>query len=106
MERVSSVNAFGVKYKVKCVENIPVKDTEYEEGFLWGLCDYIKRVIYISLKDNEGKAIEESHIERTFLHEVLHAILQEGGYDEAVNDEVLICYLSGNLQQVIGKVFK
>lgn len=88
---------FGTKWKI-IFENTP---KELEDGtFLYGQARPREKEIHIY---NEGGAREKK---LTLLHELIHAILMEGSYFDANNDEPLVewiakCLLSLKEQKII-----
>ena len=77
-----NVKIKGECYKIKLLDGL-----EHLEKNAEGICDKEKKIIYIDgSRNNEQR-------EKTFLHEVCHAILHECGVDQALNDEIeeVIC---------------
>lgn len=68
----------------------------HDEGTKYaGLYDHDSKTIYL---DN---AVTGSALEQTFLHELMHCILQSTGYEELSDDEVLVDMLGELLYQFI-----
>lgn len=82
------IKILGEKYTVKEVDLI-----DYDAG-TFGQIDHIKNVIEIK------KDIPAEKKKVTLLHEILHAIFQQLGFDEEHDDEHLIKSLSASLIQV------
>lgn len=77
----------ALDYEVEMKEEIP----NGEEGFLFGQIDHINCVISIrSTVDEQVQAI-------TFLHEVIHSILMQAGFDKHKESyiEAISCGLVG-----------
>lgn len=81
-------NLFGSEWTIKYVDVIPRDD----DGFCFGLTDYVGRVISIATKGREGELIPKSELRLTKGHEIMHAILGTGCYS-VTNDEPLVEWL-------------
>ena len=62
---------FGSKWTIVYVDKIEME----EEGFQWGLTDYVNRRICIATRDSENKPFPKEEIEITKLHELMHCAL-------------------------------
>lgn len=82
---------FGTTYKLRFVDSINPDD---KETFTWGDTDGRIHTIRIATKDINGKAINEDEIDITVLHELYHAILNEGQYRSCSEDEPLVEWLA------------
>ena len=88
MEVYDEVNILGVPYKLKFVDSIS------KERLQLGEIDYLNQEISIL----KGMAMETQYI--TILHEVIHGVLSQLGFEEA-QDEHLIDSLATGLYQVL-----
>lgn len=82
---------FGTTYRIKFVESVKSDD---ENTFIWGDTDGRTHTIRIALKDVNGKKINIDEIKITILHELFHAILNEGQYRSSSEDEPLVEWLA------------
>lgn len=95
-----TVNVFGVKYTLKYVKKI---QQEQKDCYIVGVCNSSKNLIEIATHDIDGKPIKEDYIKTTVLHELIHAILNEGQYSNASSDEPLVELLAKCLFNIIFK---
>jgi len=79
---------FNEKYKVRQLKKVDPEDS-------WGEHDFTTNTIKIK------KDLEDSQKERTFLHEVLHCILEQLAYDELSKDEKFVDQMATALHQVL-----
>ena len=87
MKRPKKVKILGKTYKIKYLKKLGNKHTV-------GYVNSLKRVIKIK----EGvQEITESAL----LHEIIHAILMELGFEEENKNEHLVCSLETGLYQVL-----
>ncbi|AZB66823.1 TPA: hypothetical protein K8054_000263 [Staphylococcus pseudintermedius] len=84
-----NINVCGVKYKIDQLE-----DVDNNPNCL-GLCVYKDSLIQLK----RGLSFERK--KQTLIHELLHAMLYEAGYEE--HDETLVSNLSIVINQVIGE---
>jgi len=87
---ISKFKIGGIKYSVKQVQAI-------EEGALGTCCSIHKEIQIRTMHQN--KAIPIPSQEQTLYHEVLHAILDELGYNDLSADEKLVQSVSFLLYQ-------
>ena len=80
----------GTKYKIK--KNFDFKDKE-----MLGLCDKQNKIIYLS------KHQTDKELRNTFIHELLHALLQETALDASLDQlEEPLCYaISEFIDQIL-----
>lgn len=76
---------FGDTYKVIFKDNVYDGDT-----FLLGQTQTAKNIIYISTKDHDGEELQDNVILTTLYHEMFHAILFAGQYNNCGEDEPLV----------------
>ena len=87
-------NLFGSNWTIQYGDKIEV---EGENGFQFGLTDYVNRVISVATKDNQGGDLPEEEIEMCKLHELTHAILGTGMYGEVSGDEPMVEWLARSI---------
>ena len=95
-----SLNVFGTKYQIKFVDRIRPNE---ENNLTYGECDSTRRTISISLKDTDNKPIPDNIVKTSLLHEVIHAILNEGQYSGASSDEPMVELLAKCFMDIIYK---
>ena len=67
----------GIKYKLVYVDSL-----ESEEGiFMFGKTNTATHEIHISKKDYKGNPISQNELHITLIHELIHAVLDEGRYN-------------------------
>lgn len=85
-----------IEYKVEEVSNKELQlSSEDLKGNYWGDTRYKKASIRVC----EGMAEDEVKI--TLVHEIIHAILQERGFDQQNNDEALVDGLAHALRMLV-----
>lgn len=84
-------NLFGSNWTIKYGDKIEI---EGENGFQFGLTDYVARVISVATKDNQGEPLPEEEVEMCKLHELVHAILGTGMYGDISGNEPLVEWLA------------
>ena len=97
-----SFNIFGTKYRIKFVDNVLDK----ESNWIYGKTDATSKEILISTKLSNGKNVQENEILITLYHEIIHAILLIGQYVNSSSDEPLVewlarCILSLKNQKIL-----
>ncbi|WP_159723164.1 hypothetical protein [Enterococcus sp. CSURQ0835] len=73
---LKSIIISGVRYDIIEIETVDNDPT------VMGLCVYADSVIYIK------KALSKDRKNQTLIHEVMHAMFYEAGFDEQDEDEV------------------
>ncbi|MCP1225713.1 hypothetical protein [Sebaldella sp. S0638] len=86
---LKEINILGKIYKIKYVKKINNDSDQFGE------IDYLKQVIKIR------KDCSPEYQESTLLHEIIHGILEQLGFDEENKNEHLICSLETGLYQVL-----
>jgi len=94
MKIPKSFNLFGSTVTVE------MNNTECDKEESYGTARFKSNVIYLSDKAH-GNPIDESEIESTFLHEVIHFIFTKLGYDELSDNEKLVKQFSKALHQCL-----
>lgn len=70
-----TIKIFNTSYKLRFVDKIESKE---EGDFTFGVCNSATYTITISTKGIDGKPLNDDIIEVSLLHELVHAILNEG----------------------------
>lgn len=83
------LSIMGTQYTVEYLEE--VKKDDQDEGLVSeGLCDSSNRSIKVATRRPDGKELPENEIKKNFLHELFHAILDEGQYlNESINEPMV-----------------
>lgn len=89
---------FGTKYTLEYVDKI---ESEDEGTFIMGQTNSAANWIKIATKDYNGNPINSSEYKVTLLHELLHAILDEGQYRSSSADEPMVEWLARCLKSLI-----
>ena len=74
-------------------------DLSYQEG-AWGRARHGENTIEVQLA-TKAHPIDQTEVEQTYLHEVIHIVLGKLGYNELNNDEKFVDQLAGCLHQVL-----
>lgn len=95
---------FGIKWTIKYVDKL--EETSKERGYFFGISHVDSATIQIALLDSKGEPLSEEAIRITLLHELTHAILGSGGYEQSTQDEPMVewiarCINSLQKQEVI-----
>lgn len=64
------------------------------ESFIFGHTDSVGKVITVATKDRNNEDLLEREIELTTLHEIIHALMLEGQYNNTSEDEPLVEWLA------------
>lgn len=92
-EKEKKFEIMGTKYIAEFLGEVK-KDNEEEGIISEGLCDSANRSIKVVTKRPDGKDLPKEDIEKNFLHELFHAILDEGQYLEQSNNEPMVEWLA------------
>lgn len=84
----------GVPHSIKYVEEI---ETGNPDKFAFGRSNSIYDTIYIATKYPNGKDMPKQQMELTYYHELLHAMFNQGQYED---NENLIEYLAKRLYEL------
>lgn len=87
---------FGSKYQIKYTDKVIKCE---DDMFIFGKTDSVHKIIYVSTKDGNGNDLPENEIKITLYHEILHAILDTGCFDEENDNETLIEYIARGIYQ-------
>lgn len=102
---------FGTKWYVKFVDFIPKEEDEPLDGTVhWGKCNDNDNTITIAFGTPNGYKFPDDKIQRTLLHEIVHAMCGTGNYS-ITNDEPFVEWMAGCLfnlyhQNTFNNVFK
>ena len=86
-----TIKIFNSTYKLLYVNEI---ESEDPDRTIMGETDGNLKTIKIRLLNKEGKPVPEKELEITLLHELFHAILDEGQYLNNSMDEPLVEWLA------------
>lgn len=89
---------FGTKYTLGHVEEI---DDKSSKGTVVGLCDSTNYKVWVATKLPNGESVPKDDQEKNKLHELFHAVLNEGGYLSLSDDEPLVEWLARCTQQLL-----
>lgn len=89
---------FGSKYSIKHVETI---EPTSEGVFTEGRCNSSAKTIQIATKNIVGKTIDDSTYKIVLLHELFHAILDEGQYLQASADEPMVEWMARCIKSLV-----
>ena len=89
---------FGAKYSIEYVNKIP---SEQEGIFTSGLTNSAAGTIKIAKLDYNGNPMNKDTQKTVLLHELIHAILDEGQYKNASGDEPMVEWLARCLKSLI-----
>lgn len=79
---------------------VEMNNIECDKKESYGAARFKSNAIYLT-NEAHGRDIDETEIESTFLHEVIHFIFTRLGYDELGDDEKLVKQFSKALHQVL-----
>lgn len=96
MKRIESIELLGSTYKIKWVDEI-IKEKE-EPSWLFGRTTPSLRTIEVATLNEKNEPMTEGQIVTTFWHEVVHAIIGEGCYNNYNDDEPFIEWVGKNLK--------
>lgn len=82
MSKKKYIDLFYQAWSIEMVEDIPTEDNR----FVLGNCDSIRHNIKIRTKDVDGNPIPKQEINRTLIHELLHAISAVGAFWNDINE--------------------
>ena len=94
------LNLFGTEYLIKYVDEITMEkegDTQSTEG----LCDSANRIISVAMKQPDNNPMPNFDIRKNTLHELFHAILDEGQYLDLSDDEPLVEWLARCMTSIL-----
>ena len=87
-----TINLFGDDIDV-CFHDKVFSDTD-PEMWIFGNCNFAERVINISLQSPSGRLLTSNQIKQTFVHEMVHIMLESGQYYDQSYDEGLVEWLA------------
>lgn len=92
-----TINIFGTTYTIEYVDKIDIE----EPNFRFGEESSADHTIKIALKYNEAGDIEKSELDKNLIHEIIHAILDEGQYFQESNNEPLVEWLARCIYNIL-----
>ena len=101
-----TIDIFGIEWNIVFEDRIFLLDENNEESLVFGSTDHENHLVRVALHNSKGTRLSDSVITNVLYHELIHAILQEGAYEETMN-ESLVEYLAKGIstlvkQKVIG----
>ena len=87
-----TINLFGDDIDV-CFHDKVFSDTD-PEMWIFGNCNFAERVINISLQSPSGRLLTSNQIKQTFVHEMVHIMLESGQYYNQSYNEGLVEWLA------------
>lgn len=104
-----NIDIFGTKWKVKFEDQVYNKFND--NAWVFGITVGYSRTIFVSKKDVDGNPIPDEEIEATVMHELIHAVLDTGQYNQSSADEPLVewlskCFLMLLHKDILGKAYE
>lgn len=87
---------FNTEWTIVYVDEIKRED----DSFYFGLTDYVCKKIFIVTKDSNDNPLSENEIKRTLLHELMHAILITGCFEDC-NTEPCVEWIANCLYSLL-----
>lgn len=87
----------GTKYTIQYVDKIEVEE---ENVFRSGATNPAAHRITLAKLDYEGKPMNKNEAKITLIHELIHAILDEGQYHNSSADEPMVEWLARCLKSL------
>lgn len=88
----------GTKYTIQYVDKIEVE----EEGtFRFGTTNPAAHKITLAKLGYEGKPMDKNDAKIALIHELIHAILEEGQYSDPSSDEPMVEWLARSIKSLI-----
>lgn len=88
----------GTKYTIQYIDKI---ETEEEGLFRSGSTNPAAHRITLARLDFDGKPMDKSEAKITLLHELIHAILDEGQYHNSSENEPMVEWLARCLKSLM-----
>ena len=89
---------FNTKYDVAFGEEpLKLENGDYE----YGICHSAGTNISVSQNDIDKKPLDKQDYEKNAMHEIVHAILGEGGYINTSDDEPLVEWLARCMYDIV-----
>ena len=97
MDMKDKFTVFGTEYTINETES----PTPFEDGSSqYAVCKSQEYTVELTRTTVEGKPIPTSEREKMLVHEIMHAILNEGGYTDESNNERLVEWLARNVYDI------
>lgn len=84
---------FNTMWTVSFVDSITMENAK-EDEFTFGETVFEDNAIKIATKNGDGKQLSENTVKLTLLHEMIHAILCTGQYNDCGENEPLVEWLA------------
>lgn len=94
------IKIFDTKYKLMFVDSIK---SDNEDNFIVGETRSSIYEIKVCTKGKDGKPLSKDLIKQILIHELIHAILNEGQYLAYSDDEPLVEWLSRCINSLINQ---
>jgi len=103
IERIGLLELLACEYRVTTEDSVTVNGNS-----VWGATNYTLKQIYLSRYNNanDGEALCGRDRVETFVHEVIHGVLDNGGYIGEAQNEALVEWLSKNMVKFIEELKK
>ena len=98
MNNNKTVDIFGTTYTIEYVDKI---DSDNDDTFIEGWCNSSKCNIKVAIKYKDGTDIPDDVIKKNLIHELIHAILNEGQYLRNSDDEPLVEWLARCIHSIL-----
>jgi hypothetical protein len=91
-----TIKIFNTQWKIKFLDKVYTDENKW----VFGLSVGAERTLYVSLKDKNDNPLQDSEIQDTVVHEVLHAVLDTLCFFEISNNEPAVEWLTKCLIQL------
>lgn len=85
-----SFSFFGTNWRVKFIG----KCKENDDMIGMGYTDYVLNEIWVATQDTSGKSLKDETIRINLIHELTHAMLGTGQYNNSTKDEPLVEWIA------------
>lgn len=97
MDMKDKFTVFGTEYTINETESpTPLEDRSSQ----YAVCKSQEYVIELTKTTAEGKVIPTHEREKMLVHEIMHAILNEGAYSALSDNEPLVEWLARNVYDI------
>lgn len=96
--KTKEFDLFGTRYTLEYPDKI---ESEDENTFTMGRTNSAANTIQVARLNYEGQPAEASELKITLLHELLHAILDEGQYNSSSADEPMVEWIARCLKSLL-----
>ncbi len=98
MDIKDKFTVFGTEYTIVETETPTPLDNGASQ---YAVCKSQEYTVELTRTTVEGKQIPTSEREKMLVHEIVHAILNEGGYADESNDEPMVDWLARNVYDIL-----